>query len=244
MMASNITVKTLISNSKRINLRTFTAITGNRLTSKLIGSIVRPKVWKHCLLCQFSDEASKPIGSAAASTDQLPIILYKGEYAGRLQWLRRVSLLSSIFCATVLPSGIVMGVGSMSFAGQVSIVSTAILMSLSSTLFLQLITNPYTVALKEIPQLSIQQDKLENKLVDKIEAEIAEKGVFDGRVFRATKINVFGQLIETEFTMKDAVKPTSGKHPFASVRIRGENFYIFGGDLSEIPLRHALSSEA
>jgi predicted nucleotidyltransferase len=64
----------------------------------------------------------------------------------------------------------------------------------------------------------------------------------DERRFKATRINVFGQIVETEFALKEAQRITSG-HPFASVKIRGANFYIFGGRIEEKELRHRLTNE-
>jgi hypothetical protein len=161
--------------------------------------------------------------------DRTPIIIYEGAFSSKLRLLRIVSFGSSIFCTVGLPLGLGftgMG-GSVPFVGQVLIASTAILISLSSTAFLQVVTHPYTVVLKEIPQKVKEGEVLNNQ----------------NRVFRATRINVYGKYVETEFTMKEAERVKTSSHPFASVKIKGMYFYIFGRHIPDIPLRHGLTNE-
>lgn len=158
-----------------------------------------------------------------------PIILYEGAYSTKLRYLRIISFGSSLFCTVGLPLGLCftnIG-GSVPFVGQLLIASTAMLISLSSTGFLQVVTHPYTVVLREIPQV------------------VGESGVvdLDKRVFRATRINFYGKFVETEFMMKDASRITTSSQPFASVKIKGSYFYIFGRHMDDIALRHALTNE-
>ena len=157
-----------------------------------------------------------------------PIMIYEGKYSTKLWFLRVVSFGSSFFCCVGLPLGFSftgMG-GTVPIIGQVLIASTAMLISISSTTFLQLVTHPYTVALHELPQ------KLK-------EGEVLE---FENRQFRATRLNLLGKKITTEFCIKDASRIKTG-HPFASVKIKGSYFYIFGRHIPDVPLRHALTSE-
>ena len=81
---------------------------------------------------------------------------------------------------------------------------------------------------------------------DTLELRLAPEDVpllLNDPAFRATRVNLFGNLDATDFTMKDAVKVTSGGHPFASVNIKGQNFYIFGGKLDDTLMRRALTNE-
>ena len=116
--------------------------------------------------------------------------------------------------------------GTVPIVGQGLIATTAMLISVSSTTFLQLVTHPYTVALHELPQKLKEGETLD----------------FNKRTFRATRYNLLGRSITTEFCIKDADRIKTG-HPFASVKIKGSYFYIFGRHIPDVPLRHALTSE-
>ena len=173
--------------------------------------------------------ATESLREEAETEISKPILVYEGKYSTKLWFLRVVSFGSSVFCCTGLPLGIGftgMG-GTVPIVGQVLIATTAMLISVSSTTFLQLVTHPYTVALHEIPQ------KLK-------EGEIPD---FNKRLFRATRYNLLGKSIITEFYIKDADRIKTGGHPFASVKIKGSYFYIFGRHIPDVPLRHALTSE-
>ena len=214
-------LRSSISYSRKINQRL------HSLASKNIATLNNHKQ-KSCfgVFPRYLCGASNKLDSDKAT----PIILYEGAYSTKLRCLRIVSFGSSVFCTVGLPLGLCftgMG-GSVPFVGQVLLASTAMLISLSSTAFLQVVTHPYTVVLKEIPQ------------------EVGESGIveLEKRVFRATRINFYGKFVETEFMMKDAARIKTSAHPFASVKIKGSFFYIFGRHMEDIPLRHGLTNEA
>ena len=216
------TFRTALSCQKKANCRSFMAMinhksmANNSLSQNLSGSSA---------LRYLSTETV----TETKDDDRTPIIIYEGAFSSKLRLLRIVSFGSSIFCTVGLPLGLGftgMG-GSVPFVGQVLIASTAILISLSSTAFLQVVTHPYTVVLKEIPQKIKEGEVLNNQ----------------NRVFRATRINVYGKYVETEFTMKEAERVKTSSHPFASVKIKGMYFYIFGRHIPDIPLRHCLTNE-
>ena len=221
-----VTVRTATASLRRTSCRTFAGITNNKSAidssfRKHIGS----GVWSSGSLSHFSTQNDKE----EPAKELAPIVVYEGAYCTKLRCLRVVSFTSSIFCTVGLPLGLAFTgmAGSVPFVGQVLIASTAIFISLSSTAFLQLVTHPYTVILKEIPQ----------KLND---GEIIDP---KNRLFRATRIGVYGQMKETEFTLNDAARITTSAHPFASVKIKGNFFYIFGRHIQDVPLRHALTNE-
>lgn len=220
---SNIGLRTIL-NLRRPNYRTFTAVV-NKKSAATHQSLRKSIVGSNGSVSSFCTE-----NAPVKSEDELPpIIIYEGAYCTKLRCLRIVSFGSSVFCTIGLPLGLAftgMG-GSVPFVGQVLIASTAIFISLSSTAFLQLVTHPYTVMLKEIPQKGN-----EGKTV-----------ALNDRVFRATRVGVYGQFRETEFTLKDAARLTTSAHPFASVKIKGSFFYIFGRHFEDVPLRHALTNE-
>ena len=175
-----------------------------------------------------SPSPSPSLSSPSSSTPPPPseeVAIYRGEFGNRLVWLRRVSFGSSMLSMIGIPvvafAGL--GTGSVPFLGQVMIVGTALFTSLSSTAFLHLVTRPYCVSLVRLPP--------------------PHGTATTDPVFRATRVNLFGNLDTTEFTMKDAVKISSGGHPFASVNIKSQNFYIFGGKIDDVGMRRALSNE-
>jgi hypothetical protein len=212
------TFRTALSCQKRANSRTFM-------------SLINHKSMSNNVVCQkiFGDNAQRYLSTETKDDDRTPIILYEGAYSSKLRLLRMVSFGSSIFCTVGLPLGLAFTgmAGSVPFVGQVLIASTAIVISLSSTAFLQVVTHPYTVVLKEIPQKLKEGEVLDVK----------------NRVFRATRINVYGKYVETEFTLKEAERIKTSSHPFASVKIKGMYFYIFGRHMPDIVLRHGLTNE-
>jgi hypothetical protein len=151
-----------------------------------------------------------------------PTVIYEGIFAGKLRHLRIFSLGSALLSAFGLPLAMTISSGAVPLVGQIAIIGTAVCISVSSTVFLQLVTAPYVAKLIEIPPL-------EGVEVD-----------FEERVFKATRIDMFGRFIVNEFQMKDVIKDE--QHPFASVIIKGHYHYIFGGDM-DASLRHRLTSE-
>ena len=219
-----VTLRTAASNLRRASCRTFVGITNDKhAISSSFRKHIDHRVWSSFSSSGFSTQ------SGADKSSGEPIIVYEGAYCTKLRCLRVVSFTSSIFCTVGLPLGLAFTgmAGSVPFVGQVLIASTAIFISLSSTAFLQLVTHPYTVILKEIPQKHIEGEKIDQ----------------NNRMFRATRIGVYGQLKETEFLLKDAARITTSAHPFASVKIKGNFFYIFGRHIEDVPLRHALTNE-
>ena len=160
--------------------------------------------------------------SSSSSSEQ---VLYKGEFARKLTWLRRVSFASSVVSLIGIPTVAFIGIGggSVPLVGQVMIVGTALFTSLSSTAFLHVVTTPYCESLVELSSGP--------------GTATAEKRM------RATRINIYGNLETTDFTLKDATKLTSGGHPFASVKIKDRFFYIFGGKIEDVSLRRLLTNE-
>jgi hypothetical protein len=151
-----------------------------------------------------------------------PIVIYEGIFAGKLRHLRIFSLGSALLSVFGLPLAMTISSGNVSLVGPIAIISTAICISVSSTVFLQLVTAPYVAKLIEIPPL-------EGVEVD-----------FEDRVFKATRIDMFGRFVVNEFQMKDVIKDE--QHPFASVIIKGHYHYIFGGDM-DASLRRRLTGE-
>jgi hypothetical protein len=210
--------------TRKINCRAFMSMgrAANRIPM-YHGEISTKSCMKMICRQMASESLSNPNTESSA-----PIMIYEGKYSTKLWFLRVVSFGSTFFCCVGLPLGFCFTgmAGTVPIIGQVLIASTAMLISISSTTFLQLVTHPYTVALHELPQ------KLK-------EGEVLE---FENRQFRATRLNLLGKRITTEFCIKDASRIKTG-HPFASVKIKGSYFYIFGRHIPDVPLRHALTSE-
>jgi len=107
--------------------------------------------------------------------------------------------------------------------GQVAIGGTALLTSLSSTVFLQAVTHPYVTSMHEI-----------------IDESACENDPIAVRKFRATRLDIFGRFVSTDFVLSDAQRITGSAHPFASVQIKGQFFYIFGKNIDDVQIRHGL----
>lgn len=214
--------RTAVSITRKVNCRAFMARASNSITINESKINLKP-----CMRMTHRHMASENVGEVETKVST-PVLIYEGKYSTKLRFLRIVSLGSSLFCCVGLPLGICftgMG-GTVPIVGQVLIGSTAALISISSTTFLQLVTHPYTVALHEMPQILK-------------EGEVQE---FNKRQFRATRYNLLGKSVTTDFCIKDADRTKVG-HPFASVKIKGSYFYIFGRHMSDVPLRHALTTE-
>ena len=131
-------------------------------------------------------------------------VIYEGSFAGTLKRLRRVSIVSAIGSAIGLPIAYVFGIpnASISIAGQVGIIGTVLVSSLSSTFFLQLVTSPYVTQLREWEVSSSE------------------------RCFRADRLNYFGNSVQTTFTLSEVSKVTSSRHPYASCVAKDTYMYF------------------
>jgi hypothetical protein len=185
---------------------------------------LRRNVEKLCMKVVVSNLSSDPYWGKEKTLNPTPqpIVIYEGIFAGKLRHLRIFSLGSALLSAFGLPMAMTISSGAVPVVGQIAIIGTAVAISVSSTVFLQLVTAPYVAKLIEIPPL-------EGVEVD-----------FEDRVFKATRIDMFGRFITNEFQMKDVIKDE--EHPFASVIIKGHYHYIFGGEM-DASLRHRLTSE-
>jgi hypothetical protein len=62
------------------------------------------------------------------------------------------------------------------------------------------------------------------------------------RKFKATRCNLFGNPVATEFTLRQADRKVS--NPFASFQVQSAgSFYIFGGEIKDGAVRKALTKE-
>lgn len=145
--------------------------------------------------------------------------MYDGKYRSKLQWLRRVSFSSSVLSIFGFPIAFHLGAAaSMPLIGQIMIASTAVLTSVSSTIFLQTITSPYVAQLKEMQEF---------------------RHLPDQRRFSAERINLFGNIKTTEFQLKHVERVNSSLHPFATFcdTDKKEFYYIFGDDVLDTTLK-------
>ena len=184
------------------------------------------------------------LSTTSSHPESTLLVHYQGEFANKLKWLRRVSFGSSVVSVFVIPFVMLTGVagtGSIPLVGQAVIISTALVTSLSSTLFLHMVTHPYVVSLKE---LYLENP---NKNVDSNGTEI-EKNMqvqsreSSDRQLTVTRINVMGMFEETKFNLSEASR-NQLSNPFASVKIQNKHFYIFGGNISDEQVRKALCNE-
>jgi hypothetical protein len=135
----------------------------------------------------LSSSSAGSSDSSDSSDRELPTaqwkVVYEGPFEGTLKRLRRVSIASAIGSAIGLPVAYVFGIPSatISVAGQVGIVGTVLLSSLSSTFFLQLVTAPYVTRMYE---------RIDSHSAE-AEAE-AEADADASRSFRAERLNYFG----------------------------------------------------
>jgi hypothetical protein len=154
-------------------------------------------------------------------------LVYEGPFTGMLRRLRRISIGTSAMSLIGFPLTFVFGIpnSSVSAAGQVAIVGTVLISSLSSTAFLHLVTNPYVTKL---------QEEVENNSDTTSEAD---------RRFKATKLNLLGNEIENQFYLSEVTKPTSRLAAYTSCCANNENMYIHGKELmKDESLRETLTT--
>mmetsp|Transcript_1813 Transcript_1813/g.2864 ORF Transcript_1813/g.2864 Transcript_1813/m.2864 type:complete len:204 (+) Transcript_1813:200-811(+) len=149
-------------------------------------------------------------------SNEKPPPLYEGSFGGVLSILRRVSLGSATLSITTLPV-MMMLYGTMPSVGQYTIVGTAVVMALGSTLFLKAMSYPYVIKLEE---------KSGNSDVPP-----------EQRIFVATRLNMFGSEYETEFMGSDISPVTVRDHPFASFQVKGDHFFVFDKLITDTKVR-------
>jgi hypothetical protein len=168
----------------------------------------------------------KPLANNLSSSalDNEEKSIYTAKFTSRITFLRRFSFISS--CASVTLLGVVASgysPSSMALFGQYVIAGSASLGSVGGTAFVHLVTSPYVTELVE--------------LVGKFSAGGERK-------FRASTLNLFGNKLSKEFTLKDVGQTI---HPFASCKIgtgkEGVNLYIYGGDVDDVEVRNSLTKE-
>lgn len=152
-----------------------------------------------------------------------PLVVYDGKFKSKLQWLRRVSLSSSVLSILGFPIAFQLGAtGSIPLVGQLMIAGTAIFTSVSSTIFLQTITSPYVAQLSELQEYSHLPGPQ--------------------RRFLAQRINLLGNLATTEFELKNVERVNSSMHPFATFcdTEKKQYYYIFDQDVKDATLKGKL----
>lgn len=141
------------------------------------------------------------------------ILIYEGLFSQSLRLLKQVSVGSSIICIFGLPIALTTNTG-IPLLGLIAIGGSALFTSLSSTLFLSVITYPYVLKLYEIPTFN-----------------------GDDRKFIAERLRLTGFSYKTEFNLSQVVKVTGTAHPFASFKVGNTYFYVFGNSISDPTLR-------
>jgi hypothetical protein len=91
-------------------------------------------------------------------------------------------------------------------------------MSVSSTIFIHLITSPYVVRLKEITS-----------------------GGSNDRLFTITTVNLFGLEGDTDVAVSQVGE--RGMNPFSSFCAGGRSFYVFGGQIEDKEVRTKFTRE-
>jgi len=157
---------------------------------------------------------------------QEPKVIYEGPLAGTLHRLRVVSFTSSVVGVFGFPLTYIFGIpnSTISIAGQVVVVGTALFASLSSTAFLQLVTHPYVTKVEEY--LPAAQD--------------------GQRRFRASKLTYSGKTSLTEFSLGDIKAVSSGQHPYATCQIgsgKKQYLYIHGKEMGDATLSRLMTSD-
>jgi hypothetical protein len=157
-------------------------------------------------------------GSRACSSKSSSGFNYEGQFGGRIRWLRRLSLGSSIVSASAYPLLTALDIPlKVTAVGAVAIFGTAFATSFSSTIFLHFLTSPYVISMKEIDGGSKSAGNPS---------------------FICQRANMLGALVETEFSLEDCTKVTGSIHPFASFSVDGGEgkasyYYVYGGKAQE-----------
>ena len=187
-----------------------------RLAGRGVGLVKAEGAWRKCT---SSVPSTAPSREQVAVTGPQWVQVYDGKYRAKLQWLRRVSFSSSVLSIFGFPIAFHLGAAaSMPLIGQIMIAGTAVLTSVSSTIFLQTITSPYVGQLKELHEF---------------------RHLPDQRRFSAQRIDLFGNIKTTEFQLKHVERVNSSLHPFATFcdAEKKEFYYIFGDDVLDATLK-------
>ena len=93
-------------------------------------------------------------------------------------------------------------------------------------MFLKMLTYPYVTSLYEVKETN-----------ESIESP--------DRLFLAKRLNLFGFEYDTKFHLSETERVTSATvHPFASFRVKGSYFYVFGANISDKKIRQSLTNES
>jgi hypothetical protein len=158
-------------------------------------------------------------------------LIYEGPFTGTLKRLRRFSIASTTLACIGFPLTAIFGIpnASISLAGQVAVVGTSLLASVSSTFFLQLVTHPYVTHLYELKDTGLGEEA-ENKGKD--------------RQFRAFRLNYFGNAVPVHFRLSELSKVQGSQHPYASCQANGTFMYYHGSHVEDSTLRVLLTNDS
>ena len=163
------------------------------------------------------------------------VLVYNGTYEAKLKRLRRISLFSSVVSSIGLPLVLLLDLtgSSIPYAGQMAISSTVIVVSISSTIFLNFLCKPYVTTLhKLVPYYG-----------SKSNPEIAPEPVADEPVenvlLESTRLNIFGNPVTSHFYTKEVTFIPKSMHPFATFKIgKNDIYYTYGDNFSDEKLKN------
>lgn len=122
-------------------------------------------------------------------------------------------------------------------AGQMALAGTVLFSSLSSTILLQVVAHPYVCSLHEVVTANTPEKA-------STPPATAPDSHLDRR-FKATRCNMFGQAVVTDFTLRQADRNVS--NPFSSFQVKQPPagfFYVYGGEIEDDTVRRALTKES
>ncbi|CAM9765522.1 unnamed protein product [Ectocarpus fasciculatus] len=133
------------------------------------------------------------------------------------------------------------GKESVPVAGQVAVMSAALVGTGSSTLLLNLCVSPYVFRMAEIYEGGVAHGEggdIHKKPRNKKNRYGMPK--LSGRRFRAERMNIFGVRKTTEFSIDEVEPMPNTSRPFVSFKAAGSYYFIQGHDMADKVLLQTL----
>ncbi|CBJ28755.1 conserved unknown protein [Ectocarpus siliculosus] len=133
------------------------------------------------------------------------------------------------------------GKESVPVAGQVAVMSAALVGTGSSTLLLNLCVSPYVFRMAEIYEGGVAQGE-DGDVRKKPRNKKNRYGMpkLSGRRFRVERMNIFGVRRTTEFSIDEVEPMPNTSRPFVSFKAAGSYYFIQGHDMADKVLLQTL----
>ncbi|CAM9482719.1 unnamed protein product [Pylaiella littoralis] len=168
-------------------------------------------------------------------------LIYEGSITHQVKGLKRVSITTCVISILAVPAVVMFGKESVTMAGQVAVMGTALVGTGSSTLLLNLCVSPYVFRMTEVFErngAAKEEDVAREKQQEP--QNRYSMSTASGRRFRVERMDVFGVRKTTEFSIDEVEPMPNTSRPFVSFKAGDNHYFVQGHDMADKVLLQTL----